>query len=117
MDSNYRSARLSATEPVAGLLTTRRTSEHQHTPDGKTDTSDPSEPVAHRDRLFQKDEAGEAGDPEQVHDAAEEQKAHQEPAAAEAVSAVLEPHAEGSEAAGPPLLSEEAQRRAAVAQT
>src|SRR5438270_4333287 len=72
--------------------------------------------MAHWDRLFQKYEASHAGNPEQIHDAAEEQEAHQEPAATQAISAVLEPHAEGTETSRPPLLRKKAQRRAAVAQ-
>ena len=58
------------------LLATHCAGEHHHTPGGKTDTSDPSEPVPHRDRLFQKDEASQAGNPKQVHDSAEERQAH-----------------------------------------
>jgi hypothetical protein len=56
---------------------------------------------------------GSKYNPKQLHDAAEEQEAHQEPAAPQAISAVLEPHAEGTELARPPLLSKKAQQRAA----
>jgi hypothetical protein len=90
--------------------------EHQHTPGGGTDAGDPSDPMAHRDRLLQKDKTGETGDPEQVHDTAKEQEAHQEPAASQTIGAVLQAHVEGSEWAGPPPLGKKAQGRAAVPQ-
>src|SRR5438128_8344815 len=93
-----------------------RASEHHHTPGSDTDTRDPAKPVAHRDRLFQQDEASQAGNPKQVHDAAEEQKAHQEPAASQTIGAMLEPHVEGTEWAEPPLLGKKAQGRAAMSQ-
>jgi hypothetical protein len=46
-----------------------------------TKAGDSSDPAAHRDRLFEQDETGKTSDPEQGHDAAKEQQAHQEPAA------------------------------------
>jgi hypothetical protein len=70
--------------------------------------------MAHLDRLLQQDKTGETGDPEQLHDAANEQEAHQEPATSQAIGAVLEAHAEGPEPAGPPLLGKKAQGRAAM---
>src|SRR5271166_1062839 len=65
-------------------------SEHHRTPGSEGDAGDPAEPVAHRDRFFQQNEAGKAGNPEEIHDAAKEQQAHQEPAAPQAIGAVLE---------------------------
>jgi hypothetical protein len=59
------------------LSAARGTGKHYDTPGCGSDAGDP---MAHRDHLFQQDEGGEAGDLEQVHDAAKEQQAHQEPA-------------------------------------
>src|SRR6516162_4076093 len=99
-----------------GLRANRRGSEHQHAPEGGADTGEPTDPMAHWDRLFEQNETGETGNPKEVHDAAEEQEAHQEPAASQAIGAVLEPHAKGAAWARPPLLGEEGERRAAVPQ-
>src|ERR1700730_12281579 len=82
----------------------------------RADAGDPGKPVAHRDRFCQQNEAGKAGNPEQIHDATEEQQAHQEPAAPQAIGAVLEPHAEGAEPAMAPTLDKKAQWRAAMPQ-
>src|ERR1700731_4093921 len=50
--------------------------------------------VTDRDRLLQQHEEGDRGDPQEVHHAADEQKSHQDPAAAKAVGAEPEAHAD-----------------------
>src|SRR6202790_2904825 len=52
-----------------------------------------AEPVAERQQLLTCDIEGDAGNPDEVHDTADEQQRHQEPATAEAVAAVPKPHA------------------------
>ena len=52
--------------------------------------------MAERQGLLDQHEDRQPTNPEQVHHAAEKQQRHQEPAAAEAVGAVLQAHAEGA---------------------
>lgn len=52
-----------------------------------------AEPVAEWQQLLACDIEGDAGNPDKVHDAADEQQRHQEPATPEAIAAVPESHA------------------------
>src|SRR5437870_84919 len=55
--------------------------------------------------------------PYEVHHAHDEEDAHQRPAAAQAVRAVLDPHAHGPARSIPPVGHEESERASAVRQT
>ena len=65
---------------------------------------------------MREDQRGDDGHPEQAHHADREQHEHQSPAAADAIRAVLDPHADRAADAVPPAAEDEMHRRAAVAQ-
>ena len=70
-----------------------RERQHPGTPDEQSDTGRVAEPVAGGYGLFEQNKQGEARDPVKVHHPAEKQESHQEPAAADAESAVHKAHA------------------------
>ncbi len=74
------------------MLFSERERQHPGTPDEQSDAGRVAEPVAGGDSLFEQNEQGEAPDPVEVHHPAEKQEPHQEPAAADAKSAVYQAH-------------------------
>ena len=66
--------------------------------------------------LLEQNEEGDHGDPQKVHDATEEEQAHERPAAADAEGAVLKSHVKRSARAVPPVCGDELDRRPTVAQ-
>jgi len=67
-----------------------------------------------RSEFFQSDEKRDPADPEWVHDAANEQQPHQEPAAAEAEGAVDEPRPQGARGPRAPIRGDQVDRRTAA---
>ncbi len=65
---------------------------------------------------FSQDESGEDGHPEQVHHACDEEQRHQNPAAADAVQAVFQPHQQRAGLALAPFEHHIGYRRAAAVQ-
>ena len=83
-------------------------------PRGQNHAGSGAEPEAAREEFFQSDEQGERRDPEDVHDAGDEEQTHEGPAAAGAEEAVFHPHPESSARAFPPSRHDEFEGGAAV---
>ena len=65
--------------------------------------ADATDPVANRQNFLNQNENRQSCNPEQVHHAAQEQQAHQYPAAPQAVSSVLQPHLDSALPARAPM--------------
>ena len=72
------------------------TQQQNAAPNHKCSTNGIAEPVSDRNGLLQQDNHRDTAYPIQVHDAPEEQKPHQEPTTANAIGAMLDPHAKGA---------------------
>src|SRR3954465_2620734 len=83
---------------------------------GEDYATDSTQPWTAWGELLKQHVEGESADPEWVHPPAHEQRRHQEPAATEAVGAGNQAHSEWACQPGPPVCSQEVDRRAAAAQ-
>src|SRR2546430_731620 len=108
-------ARPAANGPWRPSTTSSRLGDDGHqqrhvTPENEDDATGPSEQAAGRNHLFCKYKQRERGDPEDVHQAADEQQRHYGPAAAEAKKPMPQPHTEGAERSSLPIMAQELER-------
>ena len=90
--------------------------EQGHAPGGEDDPGEPAHEPATRQDLFEQHEDREYRDPREIHDSQHEEEGHQEPAATEAIQAVVQTHHEGTPSPVVPMGGEEDQRRPTMAQ-
>jgi hypothetical protein len=87
--------------------------EQPQAPGHQQQPADAGRPLAERQQLLDQYGDGEDGDPDEVHRPEDEEKRHQDPAAAEAGEAVLEAHAQGADGTMAPAVDDEVEGRAA----
>ena len=85
----------------------RRRSEQNPATREQQDQTDARQPMSCRHGLLEQDQQGQPDDPGEVHDPADEQEKHQEPAAADTVRAMHHPHAQGAGGPASPMLRQE----------
>lgn len=93
-----------------------RVGEKPRAPRRQNDAGGGAEPDAAWEQFFQADEHCDRGDPDDIHDAGDEEQAHQGPATAGAEEAVIEPHPESSAGAFAPTGHDKIERRAALSE-